>query len=289
MVLLPLPRRVRLGVQALLLRVLPEVHALQEDSRQAHAQVPSEEAAGEGDLRVDQAALGEAQESGLLPRDRRRQGQAVLPELVPPVQALLGPQDVLLRRGALLVLRFDREGCAGAPHRGVLQQGEELPGGLQSGLHSHAAQLPEEGLRQTPDRFLLRAEQAGGQGRHPGEALIGPRAGQLPVVLDSRPPRAAQGLQGEPVDQGPFHAHRHPDGGHRPDPADVELGQVLQGPAHPERDAEGSGRAPQGTQAIEGRGDRQLEDNLEAPRRAKLKLKEEVRGLSYVIVYSLFV
>ncbi|CAM9357229.1 unnamed protein product, partial [Heterosigma akashiwo] len=95
---------------------------------------------------------------GLPPREPHpvgggRQGQqALLPEPVPALQALPGPQDALLRRGPFPVLRAVRGGRRGGAPRRVLQQGEALPRGVQPGLHPH---LPPPYQRKGYGKLLI--------------------------------------------------------------------------------------------------------------------------------------
>ena len=94
---------------------------------------------------------------------RRARAQGVLPEPVSARQAVPGPQDAVLRRGPVLILRHDRVRRADEQARGgwVLQQGEVVQRGLQPGVHLDAAAVPAQGLRVVPDRHVVRDFPAG--------------------------------------------------------------------------------------------------------------------------------
>lgn len=56
------------------------------------------------------------------------QAQAVLPTTLLTRQVLPRPQDAVLRRGALPLLRYDLRRSRGLPYCGILQQGEYSKG-----------------------------------------------------------------------------------------------------------------------------------------------------------------
>ena len=116
-----------------------------------------------------------------------------MPKPVLPCQAVSGPQDAVLRRRLVPVLRAVRGGRARVPHRGVLQQGEVLGGGVQPGVHSDPPGVPAQGLRQDAHLVLVRAEQEGGQGGHPRASALRPRSRVLPRLLDEGVTRHPQG------------------------------------------------------------------------------------------------
>lgn len=89
---------------------------------------------------------------------------ALLPKLVPAGQALLGPQDAVLRRGAVPVLRYDRVGRARRAHSWLLFQGKVLAGRLQRGVYPDAPAVPAQGLRPPahPVQYVGALQRSGG-------------------------------------------------------------------------------------------------------------------------------
>ena len=68
--------------------------------------------------------------------------QAILPKPLPNRQVLPRPQDSLLRRRTVPLLRDDRRRLGRLPHRWLLQQGEEQLPQLQRLLYPHTSSLP---------------------------------------------------------------------------------------------------------------------------------------------------
>ena len=68
--------------------------------------------------------------------------QTILSESLSYSQVIPGPQDPLLRRGAVPVLRDDGGRLGWLPYRGLLQQGEEQLSKLQCLLYPHPSTLP---------------------------------------------------------------------------------------------------------------------------------------------------
>ncbi|XP_028339139.1 histone acetyltransferase KAT8 isoform X3 [Physeter macrocephalus] len=79
----------------------------------------------------------------------------LLSEPVSAGQAFPGPQDVVLRRGAIRLLHFDRGGQAGSPHRRLFLEGKGVTRWQQRGLHPDPAPLPAPWLWKVPHCFQL--------------------------------------------------------------------------------------------------------------------------------------
>jgi len=92
-------------------------------------------------------------------RGRRQESENVLPKPVLPRQDVPGPQDALLRRRPLPLLRPVRVRRARGARGGVLFEGETFRGGLQPGLHPHPARVPAQGVRQVFDLVFVRTVQ----------------------------------------------------------------------------------------------------------------------------------
>ncbi|XP_059728749.1 histone acetyltransferase KAT8 isoform X2 [Haemorhous mexicanus] len=236
LVLLALPRGLWEAAEALDLRVLPQVHEVREELPPAPGPVPVAAAAGPGDL-------PQGEHLGL--RGGRQGPQDLLPEPVPAGQAVPGPQDALLRRGALRLLPAHRGRSPGRPHRRLLLQGKGVPGREQRGVHPDPAPVPAPRLRQIPHRLQLRAVQAGEHRGLPGEAALGPGQAQLPQLLVLGAAGDPPGLQGHPVHQGPQPDDQHHSDRHHQHAAVPEHGQVLEGAARHLRHAQAGGGAPQ--------------------------------------------
>mmetsp|Transcript_158 Transcript_158/g.438 ORF Transcript_158/g.438 Transcript_158/m.438 type:complete len:235 (-) Transcript_158:487-1191(-) len=163
-VLLALPKGVRQLRHALLVRVRPQLLCPEEPAGALHAdEVQALPPAGRRDLPI-------RRNGGV--RDRLARGARLLREPVPAREALPGPQDSLLRRAALPLLRDLLVRRPGRAHGWLLLQGARFPGGLQPGVHPRAALLPATRLRQVYDLVLLRALQAREEARHARETAF---------------------------------------------------------------------------------------------------------------------
>lgn len=68
-------------------------------------------------------------------------------------QAVSGPQDFVLRRGAVFVLCFDEEWQEGMSFGGVFFQGEALSAEVQCFVYYDHAAVPKTGIWTVFDRF----------------------------------------------------------------------------------------------------------------------------------------
>ena len=177
LVLVALPARVRLPAQAVPLRVLPQVHEVEADSAASHPEVLLASPARHRDLPEGRP---------LRLRGGREHKQNLLSEPLPSCQAILGPQDALLRRGALPFLRSHQERREGMSLGWILLQREALSAKVQRQLHHDHAPLPAEGVWATPHRFQLSPLQGRATAGHSGKASLRPGSGLLSFLLEVR-------------------------------------------------------------------------------------------------------